>query len=124
MIRTLIAVAALLAAAMPAAARKRDTRHDERPATLAPSTQGWNHERRAVDISMRDGVKLHAVILIPAGAKDAPILLTRTPYNPEELTANRHSGTLAAALDGYDNRMAGEAPARIERQGRRARHLH
>ncbi len=28
---------------------------------------------------MRDGVKLHTVLLIPRGAKKAPILLTRTP---------------------------------------------
>ncbi len=32
-------------------------------------------------IPMRDGVKLHTVILVPKGAKGAPILLTRTPYN-------------------------------------------
>jgi uncharacterized protein len=32
-------------------------------------------------IPMRDGVKLHTVILVPKGAKHAPILLTRTPYS-------------------------------------------
>jgi predicted acyl esterase len=32
-------------------------------------------------IPMRDGVKLHTVILVPKGAKGAPILLTRTPYD-------------------------------------------
>ena len=37
--------------------------------------------RRVVMIPMRDGVKLHTVIVIPKGARDAPILLTRTPYN-------------------------------------------
>ena len=42
--------------------------HDEHPATLTPSTEGWNFERRIVDIPMRDGVKLHTVILIPRGA--------------------------------------------------------
>ncbi len=30
---------------------------------------------------MRDGVKLYTVIVIPKGAKHAPIMLTRTPYN-------------------------------------------
>ena len=39
-------------------------------------------------IPMRDGVKLHTVILVPKGAKDAPILLTRTPYNATELTSH------------------------------------
>jgi predicted acyl esterase len=32
-------------------------------------------------IPMRDGVKLHTVILVPKGAHGAPILLTRTPYD-------------------------------------------
>ncbi len=32
-------------------------------------------------IPMRDGVKLHTVIIVPKGAKDAGILFTRTPYN-------------------------------------------
>ncbi len=36
---------------------------------------------------MRDGVKLHTVILVPNGAKHAPILLTRTPYSADVLTA-------------------------------------
>ena len=42
--------------------------YDERPAALAPSSAGWNYERRVVDIPMRDRVKLHTVILIPKGA--------------------------------------------------------
>ena len=77
--------------------------YDERPAKLAPAAEGWDYERRAVEIPMRDGVKLHTVILIPKGAKGAPILLTRTPYSADQLTANVHSGHLIAALDGYDN---------------------
>ena len=30
---------------------------------------------------MRDGVKLFTVLVIPKGAKNAPIILTRTPYH-------------------------------------------
>ena len=52
---------------------------------------------------MRDGVKLHTVILIPKGASHAPILLTRTPYSADELTTHAHSGHLSAILQGYDN---------------------
>ena len=77
--------------------------YDERPATLKPATEGWNYERRAVEIPMRDGVKLHTVILIPKGAKGAGIVLTRTPYGAEGLTQNQHSGDLGSVLDGYDN---------------------
>ncbi|MEP7005297.1 MAG: CocE/NonD family hydrolase [Sphingomonas bacterium] len=95
----LIGAAALGLIASSAAAQT----YDERPTTLTPSTEGWNFERRSVDIPMRDGVKLHTVILIPRGPQGAPILLTRTPYNAEALTTNQQSGTLAAVLDGYDN---------------------
>ncbi|MGA2420658.1 MAG: CocE/NonD family hydrolase [Candidatus Acidiferrum sp.] len=54
-------------------------------------------------IPMRDGVKLHTVILIPKGANRAPILLTRTPYNATELTSHAASSHLASILEGYDN---------------------
>ncbi|HXI90261.1 MAG TPA: CocE/NonD family hydrolase [Blastocatellia bacterium] len=52
---------------------------------------------------MRDGVKLHAVILVPKGANRAPILLTRTPYNATELTSHAQSSHLGPILTGYDN---------------------
>jgi putative CocE/NonD family hydrolase len=89
--------------AQPLASAAEPPTYDERPAKLQPSSEGWDYERRAVEIPMRDGVKLHTVILVPKGAKDAPILLTRTPYSADQLTANEHSGHLIAALDGYDN---------------------
>ncbi|HEX8811720.1 MAG TPA: CocE/NonD family hydrolase [Terracidiphilus sp.] len=40
-----------------------------------------NYDRRVVMIPMHDGVKLYTVIFVPKGAHDAPIMLTRTPYN-------------------------------------------
>lgn len=77
--------------------------YDERPAKIRPVIEGFGYERRTVEVAARDGVRLHTIILIPKGARDAPILLTRTPYNAEELTSHAHSGNLAAVLDGYDN---------------------
>jgi hypothetical protein len=67
------------------------------------TNDGFDHVRRDVMIPMRDGVKLHTVILIPKGAKGAPILLTRTPYNATELTSHAQSSHLASVLTGYDN---------------------
>jgi putative CocE/NonD family hydrolase len=52
---------------------------------------------------MRDGVKLHTVILVPKGAKGAPILLTRTPYDASALTSHAASAHLGPVLNGYDN---------------------
>ncbi len=40
-----------------------------------------DYVKREVMIPMRDGVRLHTVIVLPRGAHDAPMLLTRTPYN-------------------------------------------
>jgi putative CocE/NonD family hydrolase len=75
----------------------------ESPAQFTLSTTGFEYTRREVMIAMRDGVKLFTVVLVPKGAKGAPILLTRTPYNASELTAHGHSGHLAPILQGYDN---------------------
>jgi hypothetical protein len=51
------------------------------PAKFTPPTDQRDYILRDVMIPMRDGVKLHTVIVIPKGATNAPILLTRTPYN-------------------------------------------
>jgi len=76
---------------------------NEMPNKLVRSEESFDYVRRVVDIPMRDGVKLHTVILIPRGAARAPILLTRTPYNAEDQTGHAQSGHLAMILDGYDN---------------------
>jgi uncharacterized protein len=75
----------------------------ETPTDLTPPTYGYDYERRQVMIPMRDGVKLHTVILVPKGAKNAPILLTRTPYSADGLTTNSNSSHLGPTLYGYDN---------------------
>src|SRR6185503_15625316 len=75
----------------------------ETPSKSEPTNDGFNYVRRTVMIPMRDGVKLHTVILIPKGAKKAPILLTRTPYGADGLTSHANSSHLGSVLQGYDN---------------------
>jgi len=75
----------------------------ETPDHFQPATASFDYGRRVVMIPMRDGVKLHTVILVPKGAKNAPILFTRTPYDADTLTENSHSSHLASTLWGYDN---------------------
>src|ERR1039458_9471051 len=83
----------------------------ETPAKFEPVTSSFDYIRRDVMIPMLDGVKLHTVVLFPKGASRAPILLTRTPYNADELTghsASSHLGPLlkgsdSSLLSGYDN---------------------
>jgi uncharacterized protein len=75
----------------------------ETPQQFTPPTAGMDHTLREVMVPMRDGVKLRTVILVPAGARHAGILLTRTPYNARSLASNTHSVHLGARLYGYDN---------------------
>ena len=75
----------------------------ETPAQFHVAGNSFDYIRREVMIPMRDGVKLYTVILVPKGAKHAPILLTRTPYDAQELTSHAHSSHLGPILNGYDN---------------------
>ncbi len=75
-----------------------NTLPSEMPTRLEPVTDSFDYTRREVMIPMRDGIKLHTVILIPKGAKNAPILLTRTPYNATELTNHSYSSHLGPSL--------------------------
>jgi predicted acyl esterase len=75
----------------------------ETPPSFRPVTESFDYARRDVMIPMRDAVKLHTVILVPRGAKGAPILLTRTPYDANVLTGHAQSAHLGPILSGYDN---------------------
>ncbi len=75
----------------------------EMPARIEPVTSSFDYVRRVVMIPMRDGVRLHTVILVPKGAKGAPILLTRTPYDADAQTNQAASAHLGPTLSGYDN---------------------
>ncbi len=58
--------------------------------------------KRTVMIPMRDGVKLYTVIVLPKGARDAPILLSRTPYNAKaraQRYASPHIDALLSQMD-------------------------
>ena len=85
------------------ATARAQTLPGETPDKFTPTNDGFEYTRREVMIPMRDGVKLHTVILVPKGAKNAPILLTRTPYNATELTSHAASSHLGPILNGYDN---------------------
>jgi hypothetical protein len=75
----------------------------ETPDKFEPVTGSYEYTLRDVMIAMRDGVKLHTVILVPKGATRAGMLLTRTPYDAKKLTSHSPSGHLGPMLQGYDN---------------------
>src|ERR1700733_6083225 len=107
--RSLIVAAALFSlmpfsyAQSTGSATPATTLPSEMPDSVKVNYDGFNYARREVMIPMRDGVKLHTVILVPKGAKGAGILLTRTPYNANALTTNSLSSHLGSSLYGYDN---------------------
>jgi putative CocE/NonD family hydrolase len=74
----------------------------DRPAKYVAPDAGYDYVKRTVEIPMRDGVKLHTVIVVPKGAKGAPVLLTRTPYDADGRAARNKSGSMLAILSQGD----------------------
>ncbi|HYY94117.1 MAG TPA: CocE/NonD family hydrolase, partial [Pyrinomonadaceae bacterium] len=93
----------LLARASAQTPAAPSTLQSESPQKFEPTDHGFDYTRRDVMIPMRDGVRLHTVILVPKGARRAPILLTRTPYDATALTSHSYSSHLGPTLQGYDN---------------------
>ena len=98
----LVAPAAAQPAGPPPASPMYPGLPSETPAHFTPTSDAFDFTRREAMIAMRDGVKLYTVILVPRGARGAPILLTRTPYNAAEMTSHGPSGHLGTNLQGYD----------------------
>ncbi len=72
---------AALSMAMAAQAAPKAAQRDDIPASFAAPSAVNDYSRQDVMIPMRDGVKLHTIIITPkANAGPQPILLTRTPY--------------------------------------------
>jgi putative CocE/NonD family hydrolase len=57
------------------------------PKTFVRPAIEMDYTKTVVMVPMRDGTKLYTVIVAPKGAKDAPIILTRTPYNAKARAA-------------------------------------
>ena len=75
----------------------------ETPEKFTAVTDSFDYVKGSVMIPMRDGVKLHTVIVVPKGTTSAPILLTRTPYNASAQLSHAPSSHLGSILYGYDN---------------------
>ena len=68
------------------------------PKEFTAKLSNQDYIRRVEMVAMRDGVKLQTVILIPKGARQAPILLTRTPYDASERAERSVSPSLLSTL--------------------------
>src|SRR5437660_3955660 len=99
----LVALLLLIEPALAQTPKQTPEFPSETPSKFEPTSDGFDYVRREVMIPMRDGVKLHTVIIVPKAATSAPILLTRTPYNATALTSHAESPHLGPILSGYDN---------------------
>jgi putative CocE/NonD family hydrolase len=105
---TCIVAIVVVAAALPAGSDQRArSLPSETPEVFTPRTDSFDFTQREVMIPMRDGVELKTFILVPKGAADAPMLLTRTPYDAESRVSRFHSPRLAAVVPQmYDTAVA------------------
>src|ERR1700678_4693120 len=83
------------------------------PKSFTPPTSDYDYEKREVMIPMRDGVKLHTVIVVPKGARNAPILLTRTPYNAAGRASRTESPRMLDQLPQSDDVFVGAGYIRV-----------
>src|SRR5438445_5107611 len=95
-------VLSLTAIALIASAQAPPLAPDIPKVFTAPTEQN-DYVKRVVNIPMRDGVKLHTVIVVPkdltrAGAKNAPIILTRTPYNADKRAERAVSSSMLGTM--------------------------
>src|SRR3974390_1632584 len=72
--------------------------HGDIPADFKTVTSADDYIKRDVMIPMRDGIKLHTVIVIPKGAVRAPMILDRTPYSADKFAGNSESTHRALIL--------------------------
>ncbi|MBS0659919.1 MAG: CocE/NonD family hydrolase [Verrucomicrobia bacterium] len=93
--RHLLLVSALLASGLPAQTDPAMADGIPRYERVRPQA---DYERREVKIPMRDGAKLYTVIVFRKGTKNAPILLSRTPYDAARTTWRNSSQRIEEIL--------------------------
>ncbi len=70
------------------------------PAHFKPALGAYDYDKRDVMIPMRDGVKLHAVIIVPHSVTHGPIMLDRTPYSAKRMTSKVETPHVAELMRG------------------------
>lgn len=96
----------------PAFSQEKMPADDLTPNFKAPAVAA-DFTKRVAMVPMRDGTKLYTVIVVPNGARDAPILLTRTCYNAAARAARSASPHMAEALPLSDEVFVGAGYIRV-----------
>src|SRR5271163_4588681 len=105
--RPLAALGAIIAYSLPA------QQSGDIPKTFTVPTAGYDYVRREAMIPMRDGVKLYTVMIIPKGARNAPMVLTRTPYNASKRLARNDSPHMLSVLPMSDGAFGADGYIRV-----------
>ena len=82
-------------------------------ACTSPQAIQSDYQKREVMIPMRDGVKLYTVIVVPNGAKNAPILFTRTPYHAKGRATRSESASMLQTLPQGDEVFVADGYIRV-----------
>ena len=106
-----LAALCAVAAAYPFAAASQQS--SDIPNTFTVPNAGYDYVKREAMIPMRDGVKLYTVIIIPKGARNAPMVLTRTPYNASKRLARNDSPHMLAVLPLADGVFVADGYIRV-----------
>ena len=88
------------------------------PKSFKTADASFDYVRREVEIPMRDGVKLHTVILMRKGTTGAPIVLDRTPYDASRLGAKTASAKLEAVTGVADAMLLDAGYIRVDQDVR------
>ena len=97
------ALALAVLASVVLSAHAQNTLPSETPEEFKAPVESFDYIKRTVMIPMRDGVHLNTVIVIPRKARNAPMLLTRTPYSADGMTSLSENAQMESLLQGYDN---------------------
>ncbi|URW74551.1 CocE/NonD family hydrolase [Sphingomonas donggukensis] len=106
-------LAATALAVTPLAAQQTAPAGGDVPANYSVPKTNYDYDKRVVMVPMRDGTKLYTVIVVPKGAKDAPIVLTRTPYNAAGRANRMDSPKMLSALPLADEAFVKDGYIRV-----------
>ncbi len=110
--------AALIVAGLVTAAGAEDA---QRPTPMTPDViaqyeqpeDAADYVRREALVPMRDGVRLYTSIVMKKGTADAPILLSRTPYDAHESTHRVASTRIADIVEVMDAEFVEDGYIRV-----------
>ncbi|MEY4952152.1 MAG: hypothetical protein RL299_576, partial [Pseudomonadota bacterium] len=106
-------LAALVLVGAPLAAQQLDPMTNDKVASYDWVRPQADFVRREVMVPMRDGTKLFTVIVYRKGIKNAPILLTRTPYDAGKATSRNRSQKIEEVLPVMDAPFVNDGYVRV-----------